>query len=425
MTPLGRIYAFATVTRFITVLLGILSYIYTGSYDTSTEIVLSSNPALHYFNFLNIFARWDAIYFVHIAKHGYVYEQETAFFPLLSYLTRYLSQTVFLPLQSILGEQYTIVFIGALISNVSFVLAAGYLYKLTRSIYPTNTKLATYSSIAFCLSPPSMFMSAFYTESIFAFLSFLGMYHVSKQRFLLGSIIWGIASLARSNAIIYIGFFIYDIIIKRIRYHSIKTLIIGFLQVMIYSSITLSGFAVFQFLIYRQYCTDDILEQRPWCLQLVPLAYSFVQKEYWGNGFLAYFQVKQIPNFLLAAPIIGLSIAGLWQFIAKDWTRWITLGVINDASVDDTSYTSNQASVYMYLWTFLLFYATTCMHVQVILRFFTSLPPLYWYIGQLWYQGFQANRSSRDHWIAHSILSYFVLYGLVGIILFSAFLPPA
>ncbi|CAO3594620.1 unnamed protein product [Absidia cylindrospora] len=312
-----------------------------------------------------------------------------------------------------------------MISNISFVLAAGYLYKLTRIIYPANAKLAKYSSIAFCLSLPSMFLSAFYTESIFAMLTFMGMYYFKKQLYLLASILWGLALLARSNAIVYVGFFVYEFIISRHRHHSIKSFVSGFFQALCYSLITVSGFVAFQYSIYRQYCTYGATLERPWCSHMPPLVYTFVQKEYWGNGFLAYFQLKQIPNFLLAMPIIGLSVCGLWLFISCDWTRWLTLGQVNRASSADLTFSSNQATVYMYLWAFLLVYAITCMHIQVILRFFTALPPLYWYIAHLWSQGFQPSSTKCQNWTANIILYYFVLYSLVGIILFSAFLPPA
>ncbi|CAO3642966.1 unnamed protein product [Cunninghamella echinulata] len=424
MKTINQIYLFAVLTRIITILLGVISYLWAGSYDTSAEIVLSENPYRH-LDFLNIFIRWDAVYFLHIAEHGYVYEQETAFFPFLPYITYYLSNTVFTPLHIFLGKHYTLVVVGALISNVSFIYAAGYLYKLTRLIYPSQFKLALFSAIAFCLSLPSIFMSAFYTESLFALLSFMGMYVITKQYYFYASLLWGIASLTRSNAIIYIGFFGYEFIIKRLKGPT-KSLIVGIVRAAIYSLITMSGFLYFQYTIYREYCQVDQLgiNPRPWCSSTFPFVYNYVQKEYWNNGFLTYYEMKQIPNFLLAMPIILLSGFGLWTFASKDWMHWFSLGIITNKQ-DEFSFTNQRATVFMYLWTFLLFYSVTCMHVQVIIRFFTSLPPLYWYIGYLFNQGFQSKATFYQQILSNGILYYFVIYGLISTILFASFLPPA
>lgn len=71
------------------------------------------------------------------------------------------------------------------------------------------------SSIAFCLSPPAMFMSSFYTESLFALLGFTGMLWIAEKKYLKAALIWGIGSGIRSNAIVYAGFFFYDLVWQR------------------------------------------------------------------------------------------------------------------------------------------------------------------------------------------------------------------
>lgn len=140
---------------------------------------------------------------------------------------------------------------------------------------------------------------------------------------------------------------------------------------------------------------------------------------YRNNGFLAYYEIKQIPNFLLAMPIILLTTKGLWHY-AQSVDGFYTLGLGQNTPAD-----TKKLLPFLYLWGFLLAYATTCMHVQVIIRFFTSLPPLYWITAQIWMDGFKKSASKQRQWLAQSVLSYYVLYGLVGIVLFAAFLPPA
>lgn len=146
-------------------------------------------------------------------------------------------------------------------------------------------------------------------------------------------------------------------------------------------------------------------------------------KLYRDNGFLSYYEMKQIPNFVLAAPIIILSVLGLKTYIQSDPVRFLSLGIISKtkSTILDQTYFSPKLSVFMYLWSFLLLYVVTSMHIQVIIRFFTSLPPLYWYVGDLWIKGL----SEKKFTLANIVLTYFVLYGLIGIVLFSSFLPPA
>lgn len=57
-----------------------------------------------------------------------------------------------------------------------------------------------------------MFMSSFYTESLFAFLTFTGMRYIAQKKYFNAALLWGITSAIRSNAIIYSGFFFYDLI---------------------------------------------------------------------------------------------------------------------------------------------------------------------------------------------------------------------
>ena len=77
---IGESIRFAIMTRLLVVSLVVIASSFGDDYDTSSELYGNCsktpvNKAL--FSFL----RWDAVHFVEIAKHGYQYEHQFAFFP--------------------------------------------------------------------------------------------------------------------------------------------------------------------------------------------------------------------------------------------------------------------------------------------------------------------------------------------------------
>jgi phosphatidylinositol glycan class V len=60
------------------------------------------------------------------------------------------------------------------------------------------------------------------------------------------------------------------------------------------------------------------------------------------------------------------------------------------------------------------------MHIQIITRAFSCLPPVYWFAAHQ----FEKNKVIGSGW-EKSVSTFFVMYGLVGIILFANFFPPA
>jgi phosphatidylinositol glycan class V len=92
--------------------------------------------------------------------------------------------------------------------------------------------------------------------------------------------------------------------------------------------LALGPFAAFQWYAYTTFChlSRDEIELAPavvrfgekeglvmpgaankseWCAEDLPLSYSYVQSHYWKIGFLKYWEMKQVPQFGLAAPVIG------------------------------------------------------------------------------------------------------------------------
>ena len=193
-----------------------------------------------------------------------------------------------------------------------------------------------------------------------------------------------------------------------------------------WSLVVFGGFAMFQVLGWLLYCSPPFQwplgSERPWCATRVPVLYSFVQEFYWNCGFLSYYEMKQLPNFLLAAPMVALSIWGIGKYVRQDFDRaclWqldrfrsVSKGLstqqngasgepgpdIDSTAEDVLSETSTSSAggdvalsdvwlhndyilPHVYLWAFMLLYCVTSMHIQVISRFFSSMPCVYWFVA--------------------------------------------
>ncbi|KAJ2387333.1 ER membrane glycoprotein subunit of the GPI transamidase complex-like protein [Coemansia sp. RSA 2603] len=140
--------------------------------------------------------------------------------------------------------------------------------------------------------------------------------------------------------------------------------------------------------------------------------------------------------------MIVLSLAGLWTYVANDPVRFATLGWIrrgrslgakaDTADAVAVAYFDSELLPHMYLWALLLGVATTTMHVQVITRFFSSVPAVFWFAAHVVAKAAaqkkelgSAQAMQGKRWISWIVVGYFVGYGLVGVVLFSNFFPPA
>ncbi|KAI7816542.1 GPI mannosyltransferase 2 [Gamsiella multidivaricata] len=421
----GIVAYYALLSRLAIWFIAVVSHALIQDYDSALELVLPVETIAQQFfkGIFGVFLRWDSFYFVHIAEHGYVFEQEHAFFPLLPVLMRLVSNTVLAPLSSLFSYTQQLVLAGILVSNVSFIAASVQLYRLTHTLFGQE-RFAFLTAILYILTPSGIFMSAIYTESPFAALSFTGMLFAARRQYLLAAVVWSISCTARSNGVLYPGFFIYDLVVRMDLKAPMMSNIKALLKTTVLCLINWAGFLSVQGYGYALYCSNktSMLEARPWCESTVPSIYTFVQDFYWNVGFLRYYEMKQIPNFLMAAPMITLSAAGIFCYASYDLQRLFSLGrSSNKASKDRPMppFLSLATFPYIVLWTALLFSAITTMHIQIITRAFSCVPPVYWFAAHQFEEGAPGAGWSK------SITTFFVMYGLIGIILFANFFPPA
>jgi phosphatidylinositol glycan class V len=238
---------------------------------------------------------------------------------------------------------------------------------------------------------------------------------------LLPALIWSLAGTVRSNALLWTGFFAWDALNTIVTFNSRsipRTIgLLGYLTMC--ALVSLSGFAWWQYSAWEQYCSS--LRPEPWCSNPLPLIYSHVQSKYWYHlpllqlncrdvGFLRYWTTNQLPNFLLASPHLILS----------------TFAVSQHLSTRNAYYTflSNPLTPHILALAGMTTLLFTSMHVQIAARVLTSFPALYWYVAWNVVDDVQGVWVERTRFWEGGVRGI-VVFGCVGMVLYSAFLPPA
>ncbi|KAL3698442.1 hypothetical protein R1sor_012518 [Riccia sorocarpa] len=362
---------------------------------------------------------WDGVYYVKIAECGYEYEHYHAFLPIFPLAMRFVTRTFLSKLVPSLGLRATLALSGYLINNLAFVFSAFCLFMLTEALLEDGL-LALTAAALFCFNPASTFYSAIYSESLFALLSFTGILCFLKGRKWWAVILFGLSSGVRSNGVLHAGLFLYQAMHKvfnqtiyRRRFSQVvPTILTAVLQ----SFAVATPFVGFQFYGWLQMCyiprVKLISPARPWCSASVPYLYGFVQSHYWNVGFLRYFQLKQLPNFLLASPMLVLSICSIIAYGRQQPRLLFSLGLVvagssspaqakvallsdgeevrakiarkgktGDGSLEAPrkGFFSPAAVCFLIQLGFMTAVAMFVMHVQVATRFLSVSPPVYWY----------------------------------------------
>ena len=155
---------------------------------------------------LNIWSRWDGLSYLNIAENGYQNIDENKFL------------IAFFPFYPLLIKLFTFVFrdyrLSALIiSNLSYIVASLFLYKLVLKDFHEKTALRAVFYLA--IFPTAYFLHAGYTESLFLVLLLSSFYYARQGRWLSASLLGMFASFTRINGIILLPALFVEYLLQR------------------------------------------------------------------------------------------------------------------------------------------------------------------------------------------------------------------
>lgn len=428
-------------------------------------------------------------------------EQAHAFFPLFSLCIRYLALFLlqFVPSLLLPSTFEGVVALAALLINTfCFAVAAIALHDMTGSLLrrsledlkqPEIDRASFLVATLFCFNPASVFFTASYSEALFAALTFGGHALAARGAISLAVIPWTLATYARSNGtfssiwILLVGC---GKVISRVSLvgSSSANADVPFTrktQRMLTNTIpTIISHAIMAMIIafpvlyherrgYEFHCLDIDSDlplpngSRPiWCNDAEGpqnfSLYGYVQRKHWNVGFLRYYELKQIPNFLLAFPVLSLGVMAAVCWIGTSWSRYMSIlhtgkkgtqknyftelfdwaifalgesassdkdGIINTEEVQEGDTpsvkveralsSSHMLAHYAVLAGF-CFVGATIAHVQISTRLIcSSCPALYWFLASLCFAG-----GENMVW---RMQLYLIVFNFLGIVLHPNFLP--
>nr|XP_033320849.1 GPI mannosyltransferase 2 [Megalopta genalis]XP_033320850.1 GPI mannosyltransferase 2 [Megalopta genalis]XP_033320851.1 GPI mannosyltransferase 2 [Megalopta genalis]XP_033320852.1 GPI mannosyltransferase 2 [Megalopta genalis]XP_033320853.1 GPI mannosyltransferase 2 [Megalopta genalis] len=448
--------------------------------DKSERVSVYDNIITLLFNGLT---RWDGQYFIHIAKYGYTYENTLAFYPLYPTLIRFSAACIRKVFYS-LNVNSSIITAAILINGICFVKSAIIFYDLSKVVLK-NTNTAYKAAVLYCINPATIFFSAIYSESLFAYLTYYSMLKSIDLDIYVAFPI-SLSILTRSNGMVNIGFPMYfqlrrlynDFVTKYGKF-SLSTLCQFLFKMTTLKSICLmcntviistAPFVLLQIYNYIIFCVSQSNEMLipqhilnhgtinnfelpgssnvEWCDTMLPVAYSYVQKKYWNIGFFKYYTVKQIPNFILALPILYIMITCMIEYVIEHTKYFCTLGFVQRADKIEicakVKKYPTEMLVFIFHGLFMTIFCIFFVHIQVSTRLLCSASPLiYWYCASTMCCASHCNEkrgcecienmyskwkvfffTQKEYtWKDKLILTYFLGYAIVGCFMFSNFLP--
>ncbi|KAH9507092.1 hypothetical protein DERF_011795 [Dermatophagoides farinae] len=426
------------------------------------------------------FISWDGQYFITIANYGGYYntdEQMLAFFPFYPLIIRIFA-SILSTILLVKLHWITCIIISAYIVNIiCFCFSACLLFELSQHFfYHNHNNDDGHDDIMnivklFIYNPASIFFTACYTESLFTALTLAAFccLYIGHNPFN-ASLLFAMSAFTRSNGFLSIGYIIfYQICHTWLEYmnhpwrkNSLKIFLIlkNLFNTIIFVIMIMIPFFLYQYYAYKLFCNSESIHQPQWCNYSIPLSYQAIQAKYWNIGLLRYYQWKQLPNFLLAIPILFVILYSSYEYFYINFKFFLSTLVYrqqknismfidctqmknsnnNNNNKDGKRKTINIIGSKQCLPFVLhsIFLATFCilfMHIQVSNRFLLSSNPWpYWAIFHL--ESMKRNNKlsspspSPTLFTQHLKITatmirqiWFIGYFILGTIMFANFLP--
>ncbi|MDO8573433.1 MAG: mannosyltransferase family protein [Candidatus Daviesbacteria bacterium] len=163
------------------------------------------------------FGNFDGVHYLRIAQNGYNAEYSQAFFPLYPLLVHFFTNLNLLVHKNPILDTRIYVdpsyfFTGFILSNIFFLLALIFFYKLVRIDF--SQKVAFGALILLVSFPTSFYFGSIYTESLFLFLSLGAIYFARKGNFLAAGVFTMFASATRIFGLLLIPLILNEIYIR-------------------------------------------------------------------------------------------------------------------------------------------------------------------------------------------------------------------
>jgi hypothetical protein len=189
----GNVWHAVWTSRLVVICAGLIGTIQIGASSGATSTYDPTNLTAPFGYLANAvvspLARWDSVWYLTIARHGYAHIRERmAFYPLYPLLMHVLGWVVRSDLVA-----------GALISLVAFAIALTLIQRLVALDFGEEVAATTVLLIAFC--PVSFFLSAVYTEPLFLALSVGCIYAARRERWALCGALGLLAATSRNGGI--------------------------------------------------------------------------------------------------------------------------------------------------------------------------------------------------------------------------------